>query len=71
LKVELEGKNKQLQQLVTGLSNENLTLKTEIERHKKEIVGLESNLNYLSEHVKDVEALWMQNVEVAAQGLAD
>ncbi len=71
LKGELENKNQQLQQLVTGLSNENLTLKTEIEKQKKEIVGLETNLNYLTEHVKDVESIWLQKVEHAAQGLAD
>ena len=71
LKGELETKNQQFQQLVTGLSSENLTLKTEIEKHKKEIIGLESNLNYLSEHVKDVENTWMTKVQFAAQGLAD
>ena len=44
-------------------------LKTEIEKHKKEIVGLESNLNYLSEHFKDVEKIWMTKIQHEANDL--
>ena len=71
LKGKLENKNQQLQQLVTGLSTENLTLKTDIEKQKKESFSLENNLNHLSALVKDVENIWMTKVQFAAQGLAD
>ena len=53
--------------LAVRLIKENL--KTEIGKQRKEIIGLENNLGNLSEHVKDVENIWMQKVEFVANDL--
>ena len=62
LKKSLGKQNTQFQQLINGLTGENLNLKSDMEKQKTEVGELKTNLEFLTIHFKNIEQALMKKL---------